>query len=61
VSGQERHTVDNDAPDPAEALRRLADQAYNTAGDSDGRARVMEDFRMVAEALQARVTPPDVP
>lgn len=40
------------------ALSRLVDQAYNTAGDDPGRARVMEDFRVVAEAL-TRVTPPE--
>lgn len=37
--------------DATAALSRLVDQAFNTAGDDPGRARVMEDYRVVAEAL----------
>jgi len=34
------------------AAKRLMDQAFHTAGDTEGRARVLEDWETILDALQ---------
>ena len=35
------------------AAKRLMDQAFHTAGDAEGRARVLTDWETILDALQA--------
>ena len=56
----DRHSAENDPTYEARAAaKRLMDQAFHTAGDAEGRARVLEDWETILDALQ-RVLPPGV-
>lgn len=39
------------------AAKRLMDQAFHTAGDAEGRARVLEDWETILDALQSVTSP----